>query len=285
MVSPSARRHAVGYIVSRGVASQRRVCLVLGVSRSTARYQPRTRESDVELTERIKKLVKKHGRYGYRRIAVMLRREGKLVNTKRVHRIWKLERLQLPSRRPKRRRYGPKGEVVKKAEYPNHVWSYDFVEDRTERGNKLRLLNVIDEFTRECLAIRVEPSMPATKVIATLSWLFKLRGTPEHIRSDNGPEFIADALRDWLEKSGCATIYIEPGSPWENPYIESFNGKLRDECLNREIFTSGAEARVIIESWRIEYNTQRPHSSLGNLTPVEFADRSRRARADRRLSA
>jgi transposase InsO family protein len=228
----------------------------------------------VELTERIKKLVKKHGRYGYRRIAVMLRREGKLVNTKRVHRIWKLERLQIPCRRPKRRRYGP-----------NHVWSYDFVEDRTERGNKLRLLNVIDEFTRECLAIRVEPSMPAAKVIATLSWLFKLRGTPEHIRSDNGPEFIADALRDWLGKSGCATIYIEPGSPWENPYIESFNGKLRDECLNREIFANGAEARVIIENWRMEYNTQRPHSSLDNLTPVEFADVSRRARADRRLSA
>ncbi len=212
MVSPSAKRRAVRHIVSKGIASQRRVCFVLGVSRSTARYQRKSKESDIELTERIKELATSHGRYGCRRITVCLRREGRMVNRKRVHRIWKLEGLQIPMKRPKRRQHGPKGEVVNKAEYPNHVWTYDFVEDRTERGNKLRLLNVLDEFTRECLAIRVEPSLPAVKVIATLSWLFRLRGAPEYIRSDNGPEFIAQALTGWLRESGCATIYIEPGS-------------------------------------------------------------------------
>lgn len=258
---------------------------MLGVSRSSARYQVKANDTDAELVERIKQLAKDNGRYGYRRITVLLRREGRIVNRKRVHRLWKLEGLQIPTRRPKRRRHGPRGEVVNAALYPNHVWSYDFVEDRTERGNKLRLLNVLDEYTRECLAIRVEPSLPASKVIATLSWLFRLRGAPEHIRSDNGPEFIAVALKNWLSEAGCATIYIEPGSPWENPYIESFNGKLRDECLNREIFASGVEARVIIESWRMEYNMVRPHSSLGYLTPAQFAARSDRARADSRLSA
>lgn len=285
MVSPSARRCAVRYIVSHGIASQRRVCFVLGVARSTVRYQPRVRDNDLELVERMKGLAKDNGRYGYRRITALLRREGIKVNRKRVHRIWKMEGMQLPPRKPKRRRYGPKGEVIRKAEYPNHVWSYDIVEDRTERGGKLRLLNILDEFTRECLMIRVEPSIPADKVVAGLAWLFRLRGVPEHIRSDNGSEFIADVVKSWLKESGCATIYIEPGSPWENPYIESFNGKLRDECLNREVFASGAEARVVIEAWRMEYNQLRPHSSLGYLTPAQFAERSSQAQADSRLSA
>ena len=168
---------------------------------------------------------------------------------------------------------GLTGEIVNKAEYPNHVWSYDFMEDRTEPGGKLRILNVIDEYTRECLAIRIEPSIPASTVIEVLEWLFLTRGVPKYIRSDNGPEFVAKAVCGWLEKSGCQTLFIEPGSPWENGHIESFNDKLRDECLNCEIFRSGKEAQVIVEAWRQEYNNYRPHSSLGYLTPVEFAKR------------
>jgi len=162
---------------------------------------------------------------------------------------------------------------VNKAEYPNHVWSYDFVEDRTEGGGKLRILVIIDEYTRECLAIRVKPSIPASAVIEVLEWLFLTRGVPKYIRSDNGPEFISKAVCQWLESSGCQTIFINPGSPWENGYIESFNDKLRDECLNREIFRNGKEAQVIVEAFRQEYNNYRPHSSLGYLTPAEFARR------------
>jgi len=168
---------------------------------------------------------------------------------------------------------GSVGEMINKAEYPNHVWSYDFVEDRTERGGKLRILAIIDEYTRECLAIRVAPSIPASAVVRVLEWLFLTRGVPKHIRSDNGPEFVARAVCHWLEESGCQTLFINPGSPWENGYIESFIDKLRDECLNREIFRNGGEAQVIVENWRQEYNNYRPHSSLDYLTPSEFAKR------------
>ena len=167
----------------------------------------------------------------------------------------------------------PVGEIVNKAEYPNHVWSYDFVEDRTERGGKLRILAIIDEYTRECLAIRVAPSIPALAVIETLEWLFLTRGVPKHIRSDKGPEFVSKVVCQWLEESGCQTLFINPGSPWENGYIKSFIDKLRNECLNREIFRNGREAQAIVENWRQEYNNYRPHSSLGYLTPVEFARR------------
>ena len=193
------------------------------------------------------------------------------MNHKRVHRLWKDEGLALPRKRPKRRRAGETVEIVNKATCRNHVWTYDFVEDRTDKGNKLRMLNIVDEYTRECLAIRVERSIDSFKVIDTLNWLFLTRGVPGHIRSDNGPEFIAKALKDWLAESGCKTIYIEPGSPWENPYIESFNGKFRDECLNREVFRNEREAREMAERWRREYNEFRPHSSLGYMTPAEFS--------------
>ncbi|GAI02713.1 unnamed protein product [marine sediment metagenome] len=165
------------------------------------------------------------------------------------------------------------GEIVNKAGYPNHVWSYDFVEDRTERGGKLRILAIIDEYTRECLAIRVAPSIPASAVIETLEWLFLTCGVPKYIRSDNGPEFVSRAVCQWLETSGCQTLFITPGSPWENGYIESFFDKLRDECLNREVFRNGREAQAIVENWRQEYNNYRPHSSLDYLTPAEFARR------------
>jgi putative transposase len=246
---------------------------VVGVYRSAVRYVARQREDEVELIEKVHKLAIQHSRYGYRRITVLLRREGWMINKKRVHRIWKLEGLSLPLRRPRRRRVGKAGKVVNKAEYPNHVWSYDFIEDRTERGGKLRILAIIDEYTRECLATRIEPSIPAHSVVEVLEWLSFTRGMPKYIRSDNGPEFVSRAVCQWLKEKGCQTIFITPGSPWENGYIESFFAKLRDECLNREIFRNGKEARTIVENWRREYNNHRPHSSLGYLAPVDFVRR------------
>ena len=219
----------------------------------------------------MKQLAKKHKRYGYRRITALLRREGRQINVKRVYRIWKQEGLTLPRKRPKRRATGSSGGVAQRAEYPDHVWSYDFVEDRTEKGKTFRNLTIVDEFTRENLAIHVATSIPSRTVIQVLEWLFLTRGVPKYIRSDNGTEFIAQALQDWLKETKCQTLYIQPGSPWENPYIESFNGKFRDECLNQHWFRTVQEAQRTIEEWREEYNHQRPHSSLGYMTPVEFA--------------
>lgn len=282
MVGPSAKRAAVGAIVASGLASQRRVCLVLGVARSSVRYERKLRDGEESLRERIKKLAKKHRRYGYRRIWAQLAREGRKANIKRVHRLWREESLQI-RRRKRRKPHGPVGEVAQRAQHSNHVWSYDIVEDRTERGGKLRILNVLDEYDRVALAQEVEPRISAAKVVSTLRWLFLLHGAPEYIRSDNGGEFIAHAVKEWLEKSGCKTIYIEPGSPWENPYIESFNGKFRDECLNCEVFINGAEARAVIEAWRMEYNTQRLHSSLGYMTPMEVREYSKQAATGSRL--
>jgi len=273
MVSPLARRSAVNYLVKQMGNSQRRACVVVGLSRSLVRYIARRRRDEAELIKKIHKLAIRHSRYGYRRITVLLRREGFKVNRKRVHRIWKSEGLGLPQRRPKRRRMGPTEGIVNKAGYPNHVWSYDFVEDRTERGGKLRILAIIDEYTRECLTIRVESSIPASAVVGVLEWLFLTRGAPKYLRSDNGPEFVSKTVCQWLKESGCQTLFITLGSPWENGYIESFNDKLRDECLNREIFRNGKEARIIVEAFRQEYNNYRPHSSLGYLPPAEFARR------------
>lgn len=270
MVNPQARRQGVEQLAQRG-CSQRRACRLAGLSRSTARYQPRRQPQEAALRVHLRQLSQRHPAYGCPRITALLRREGSVVNHKRVHRLWKAEGLQLPRRRPRKRRPGPKGEALRKARHANHVWSYDFLEARTAQGNKLRILTVLDEFTRECLAIRVERSIPAARVIDTLEWLALTRGLPEHIRSDNGPEFIARAIRNWLAENQCSTIHIAPGSPWENPYIESFNGKLREECLNRHEFANGWEARQIVAEYRTEYNQRRPHSSLGYLTPAEFA--------------
>ena len=274
MVTPSARRAAVEHLVGRGITSQRRGCQIVEVSRSCVRYAPRPRPEEAALRATIRSLARRRKRFGYRRIAELLRRRGIEVNIKRVHRIWKAEGLSLPARRPRRRRRGPAGEVVRKAQRPNHVWTYDFMEDRTERGGRLRILTVLDEYTRESLAIRVERSIASPKVIETLDWLVAQRGVADHIRSDNGPEFVAQAVQEWIGARGCRTIFISPGSPWENPYIESFNGKFRDECLNMEVFANGKEAQMIVEAWRKDYNENRPHSSLGYMTPAEFADRS-----------
>jgi len=225
----------------------------------------------------MRRLIATHPRYGCERIYQELRRAGVLVNRKRVHRIWKAQGFSLAKKRPKRRCCGPKGQIKQRSTHPGCVWTCDFVEDRTAGGAKLRILSVLDEFTRQSLSLRVERSIPSWKVIETLKWLFLVHGAPGHIRSDNGPEFIAKALQEWLAESGSQTIYITPGSPWENPFVESFHGKFRDECLNMEIFSSLKEAQVVIEDWRCEYNEERIHSSLGYLTPNEFAERHAKA--------
>jgi putative transposase len=251
--------------------SERRVCRVLGQHRSTQRRLPRGRDDEERLTADLIELARRHGRLGYRKIAEMLRSTaGWVVNDKRVERIWRCEGLKVPARQPKRSRlFLSDGSCVRlRAERPNHVWSYDFVEDRTHEGRKYRMLNVIDEFTHECLAIRIDRRLRSTDVIDVLSDLFILRGVPAHVRSDNGPEFVAKAVRNWIGAVGATAAYIEPGSPWENGFIESFNARLRDELLNGEIFYSLAEARTIIESWRRFYNTQRPHGSLGYKPPA-----------------
>jgi transposase InsO family protein len=249
---------------------ERRACRVLGQHRSTQRRPPTTPSDEMALRADIIALATEFGRYGYRRITALLERAGWLVNHKRVERIWRQEGLKVPMKQPKRGRlWLNDGSCLRlRPQHQNHVWSYDFVEDRTHDGRKLRLLNVIDEFTRECLAIRVGRRLRSTDVIDVLSDLFILRGVPSFIRSDNGPEFVAKALRDWLSAVGAKTAYIEPGSPWENGYCESFNAKLRDELLNGEIFYSLREAQIIIEAWRRHYNEVRPHSALGYRPPA-----------------
>jgi transposase InsO family protein len=259
--------------VAKLSVSERFACKVLGQHRSTQRKKPRGRAGEEALTADIVRLASRYGRYGYRRITAMLRSEGWTVNAKRVERIWRREGLKVPQKQPKKGRlWLNDGSCIRlRPERPNHVWSYDFVEGRTHDGRKFRMLNIIDEFTRECLAIRIDRKLNSTDVIDLLSDLFILRGVPGHVRSDNGPEFIAKAVREWIAAVGAKTAFIEPGSPWGNGYCESFNSKLRDELLNGEIFYSLAEAKVIIEAWRRYYNTERPHSSLGYKPPAPEA--------------
>jgi putative transposase len=243
---------------------------VLGQHRSTQRKSPRGRDDEERLTADIIALARDYGRYGYRRIAEMLRRAGWAVNDKRVERIWRREGLKVPAKHPKRKRlWLNDGSCIRlRAERPNHVWSYDFVHHRTHDGRAFRMLNIVDEFTRECLAIRVARKLNSTDVIDVLSDLFLIRGVPAHVRSDNGPEFVAEAVQKWIGAVGASTAYITPGSPWENGYVESFNARLRDELLNGEIFCSLREAQIIIEQWRRHYNQERPHSSLGYKPPA-----------------
>jgi putative transposase len=257
--------------------SERRACDLINLSRSGFRYQHISSPKEIELRDRIRDLATKKKRYGYRRIHVLLQRENIMVGINRVHRIWKDEGLQLPQKRPRKRNTGASGTVVHKARFKNHVWSWDFVFDSTEKGNRIKCLNVIDEYTRENLVIEVSGSIGSKKVISVLKQLISSRGKPAYIRSDNGPEFVANAVQKWLADIGSTIMYIKPGSPWENPYIESFNGKFRDECLNMHIFKNIHDARIKIGHWREEYNNYRPHSSLGNDTPVEFAAKSNSA--------
>ena len=253
--------------------SQRRACQVIGQARSTQRrtFSPSAEED--RLTKRIVVLASKYGRYGYRRVAALLKSEGWRVNHKRVERIWRQEGLKVPQKQPKRGRlWLNDGSCIRlRPEHKDHVWSYDFVKARTADGRAFRILTLIDEFTRECLASLVQRRITSQDVIDQLFQLFVMRGVPEHIRSDNGPEFTAKEIRRWLSRIGVKALFIEPGSPWENGYIESFNGKLRDELLNREIFYTLTEAKVLIAEWRREYNEHRPHSSLGYRPPAPEA--------------
>ena len=244
--------------------------MALGQHRSTQRKAPTGRDDEERLTADIIELARQYGRYGYRKIAALLRHAGWLVNDKRVERIWRREGLKVPAKQPKRGRlWLTDGSCIRlRPEHRNHVWSYDFVEDRTHDGRKYRMLNVVDEFTHESLAIRVRRKLKSIDVIDVLAALFVLRGVPGHIRSDNGPEFIAEAVQTWIAAVGAKTAYIAPGSPWENGYVESFNARLRDELLNGEIFYSLREAQIVIESWRRHYNAVRPHASLGYKPPA-----------------
>ena len=225
------------------------------------------------MTQAIIDLASQYGRYGYRRITALLRDEQWQVNPKRVERIWRQEGLKVPAKQPKRGRlWLNDGSCIRlRPERPNHVWAYDFVQECTHDGRAFRMLTIIDEYTRECLAIVVARKLSSNDVLEALADLFVKRGPPEHIRSDNGPEFCAKAVRQWLERLGVKTLFIEPGSPWENGYIESFNGKLRDELLDREIFYTLMEAKILIKNWRMHYNHVRPHSALGYKPPAPEA--------------
>jgi len=249
--------------------SERRACLVLGQHRSTQRKVPRGRSDEEQLTEDIIILAREYGRYGYRIVTGLLQNSGWHVNHKRVERIWKREGLKVPPKQKKRRRlWLNDGSCVRlRPERPNHVWSYDFMQDRTHDGRAYRILNIIDEFTKEPLMIRIARKLNSTDVVDVLTDLFILRGPPQYIRSDNGPEFVAQKVRDWIGAVGAKTAYIEPGSPWENGYIESFNARMRNELLDGEIFYTLAEARIIIEQWRQHYIKVRPHSALNYRPP------------------
>lgn len=271
MVSPARRRDAVRHVRSvRKDASERRVCKALRQPRSTQRYRAVRRDEDEAIAKRMLSLVGEHPRYGYRRIWALLRGEGFRVNRKRVYRLWRREGLKVPKKQRKHRRLGTSanGCVRRRAEHMNHVWSYDFVMDQTTDSRPLKLLPIVDEYTRECLSLDVSRSIKAREVIESLRQLFEVRGAPKFLRSDNGPEFVAQAVRDWLAASGVGTLYIEPGSPWQNAYSESFNSRFRDELLNREMFVDLREARVVVEDYRLDYNHRRPHSSLGYQTPA-----------------
>ncbi len=259
--------------------SERRACRVLGQHRTTQRQQPKAKETEQRLVTRMLELVRQHPRYGYRRIWALLRREGWRVNRKRVFRLWRQQGLKVPRKQRKKRRLGSSVNscVRRPAEHKDHVWAWDFLHDRTTDGGPLKWFTLVDEYTRECLALEVGRGMTARAVIEVLAGVVRQRGVPGHIRSDNGPEFIAKAIREWMSAAGLETLYIDPGAPWENGYAESFNSKVRDELLNAEEFSSLLEARVLGKEWKRGYNHERPHSSLGYRTPAEFGEMCPRA--------
>ena len=259
--------------------SERRACQVLRQARSTQRYQAKRPEDEPRLVARMLELVRERPRFGYRRIWALLVAEGWRVNCKRIYRLWRREGLKVPKKQRKRRSLGCGANAChrRKAEHKDHVWTWDFIFDRTANGSTLKCLSIIDEYTRECLALKVDRSITAEDVIDTLAELFAMRGVPRHVRSRptlrvgaRGPEFIAHAIRDWLGRTGVETLYVEPGSPWENGYAESFHSRLRDELLNREVFDNLRTARAFARTWKEDYNHVRPHSSLGYQTPAAF---------------
>jgi putative transposase len=273
LLSAEKKRKAVVLSIEKFKISQRRACFLFDQNRATQRYQKKTKDDEEDLRDRTIALASEYGRYGYRRIAALLRREGWLINDKRVQRIWRQEGLKVPKKQPKRGRLWLKdGSCIRhKPLYKGHVWSYDFVMDRTEDGRSFKILNVIDEYSRECVGCLTQRRINSFDVLEFLAKLFLMRGQPTFIRSDNGPEFIAEKLRTWLSSLDVKTLYIAPGSPWENGYCESFNGRMRDEFLNGEIFYRLKEAQVLVEKWRREYNEVRPHSSLGYKAPAPLA--------------
>ena len=260
-------------VLGEETVSERRACQVLGQPRSTQRRAPYVPDDEPALVARMIDLASEFGRYGYRRITILLQNEGFRVNHKRVERLWRREGLKVPKRQPQRGRlWFNDGSCVRlRPLYTDHVWSYDFMADRTRDGRAIRLLTIIDEYSRECLAIDVARKLNSEDVLDRLMQLFISRGLPAHIRSDNGPEFVAEKVRGWLERLEVGPLFIEPGSPWENGYNESFNGKLRDELLKGELFDTLLEAQVLVERWRKHYNQVRPHSSLGYRPPAPAA--------------
>jgi putative transposase len=274
MVSATVRRQQVEYVRGRGL-SVRRACRLLSVARSTLGYESVLAKRDAPVIGSMRELAAQYPRFGYRRIRVFLARRGHAMSADRAHRLWRCAGLQVPRRRPRRRIATGRPRPLAPS-HANEVWAYDFVFDACASGQTLKCLTVVDEFTRECLAIDVGSSIRSSRVIEVLSKLVSLRGAPRYLRSDNGPEFVSHAILDWLaNEARIETALIDPGKPWQNGANESFNGKFRDECLGMQWFRNRAEARVLIEAWRREYNVVRPHSSLGNLTPAEFAGRSR----------
>ena len=268
MVTVAARREVVEFIKTRNI-SERRGCRLISLNRKSCRYEKRQR-ANCDLIKRLGELAIEHPRFGYRRIHALLKREDFKVNLKCVYRLWKQQNLSLPKKRPCKPRAKATVGIIPKAEKPNQVWTYDFVFDQSLSGKSLKMLTLIDEFTRECLAVEVGISITSERVRKILQRVCADKGSPELMRSDNGSEFIGKAVNEWLAKNDIKPIFIEPGKPWQNGKCESFNGKLRDECLSREWFSSVKEAQVIIEKWRKFYNAERPHSSLGYLTPLEF---------------
>jgi putative transposase len=259
--------------------SQRRACAIVGQHRSTQRHIPGDPDPDRDLRERLWRFARRHPRWGYRRAHAVLRREGWVVNRKKIQRLWREEGLRVPSKRRKRQRLGDSATPADRlrAKRPDHVWALDYQFDVTATGRVIKILHVVDEFTRESLADLVDHNIDADATVACLDKIVGQRGRhPEFIRCDNGPELTAAALRDWCRFGGTGASYIEPGSPWENPWVESYGSRIRDELLAIEQFDTLLEAQVLVADWRIDYNTYRPHSALGMLTPVEFADQWRR---------
>jgi putative transposase len=253
--------------------SERWACRVVGQHRSTQRHEPKRADDDQALRAELREISARRPRWGYRRAHVVLREQGWSVNRKRVQRLWREEGLRVPQRRRKRRRVGESTADAKRlaARRPDHVWAFDFQFDQTADGHVIKLLNVVDEFTRESLAMHVAHSITADQTVTVLEQITAARGAPEHVRCDNGPEMTAHALRDWCRFASTATSFIDPGSPWQNPFVESFNGRVRDELLDIEEFSCLAEARVLIADWREDYNWRRPHSGLGMKAPAAFA--------------
>lgn len=272
-MSPSRKRVAVEHLEASFTVSERRACQVLDQPRGTQRYVADPARDVDQIVQRMRELVRRHPRYGYRRIAVLLQREGYSAGFDRVYRLWRREGLKVPRKQRKKRRLGvsANGCVRHRAEQANQVWAWDFIFDRTANGTSLKWLSVVDEYTRECLCLKVARRMTSGDIRQVLEGLIVAHGVPAFLRSDNGPEFIAEGLRSWLAQSQVGSLYIEPGSPWENGYAESFHSKLRDEFLNQEVFESIRDASALGKAWRQEYNEVRPHSSLGYRTPGEFA--------------